>query len=155
MFYYIFTSQGCFIYNALLHNAYPTARGIVPRLRGGMVSLQPPYFLLNLVGDDQKWCRSENDIVARWQSNEIRLSYKLSGSLVTITITLTGFLRHNQIFEVIIEKSDCEIKYLIVIPKARWFLAIVNWTCGQGNCLSRRQSSRLRGAKRLSVGAKV
>ena len=47
----------------------------------------------------------------------------------------SGFLRHIQIFEVIIEKSDFDIKYLIKLPKVRGILTHLNWTCGQqDNC---------------------
>ena len=53
--------RGCSRYSA----AHPTSGGIVPRLRGGIVSLQPLYFLLNFVEDGRKWCGSESGIVAR------------------------------------------------------------------------------------------
>ena len=51
--------------------AQPTARGIVTRLRGGVVNLQSLYFLLNFVEDDQKWYSSKSGILTRWHSNEI------------------------------------------------------------------------------------
>ena len=44
-----------------------------------------------------------------------------------------GFLHHNQIFEVIIEKSDYNIQYLIMMQKSRGLLAHLNCTCGQDN----------------------
>ena len=44
----------------------------------------------------------------------------------------TSFLHHNQTFHVIIEKSDCDIKNLIIMQKALGLLAHFNWTSGQG-----------------------
>ena len=48
---------------------------------------------------------------------------------------LTTLLHHNQIFEVTIEKTDYDIKNLIVMQKARGLLALLTWTCGQSNRL--------------------
>ena len=45
---------------------------------------------------------------------------------------LTAFLHHNQIFDVIIKKSDCDVNYLIMMQKGLWAYAHLNWTCGQG-----------------------
>ena len=42
-------------------------------------------------------------------------------------------LHHNQMFDVIIEKSDCDVNDLIMMQKARGLLAHLNWACGQGN----------------------
>ena len=58
----------------------------------------------------------------------------------------TGFLHHNQIFDVMIEKNDCDIKYLNMTQKASKLLAHFNLTAsGQGNCLLKgeRQSVKL------------
>ena len=48
-----------------------------------------------------------------------------------------GFWHHNQIVDVIIEKSDYDIKYLIKMQKACGLFVHCNWTCGQSNCVVR------------------
>ena len=45
----------------------------------------------------------------------------------------TGFLHHNQILDVIIEKSDYDIKNLIVMKEARGFWS-AKLECRQGDC---------------------
>ena len=47
-----------------------------------------------------------------------------------------GFLHHNQIPDVIIEKSDCDVENLIVMQEAHRLLAYLSWIChcGRGNC---------------------
>ena len=49
-----------------ISTAHATARGIVPKLRGGIVILQPLYFLLNFLGDGQNCYSCDSGIVTRF-----------------------------------------------------------------------------------------
>ena len=62
------------------------------------------------------------------------LSCPASTCPVSVGLKPPGFPHHNQIFDVTIEKCDCDIKNLIMMPKAGWLFAHFNWTCGQENC---------------------
>ena len=58
----------------------------------------------------------------------------LSTCPIKVGLNPTDFLHHNQIFDVISEKCDCDVKHLIMMQKARGLLAHFDWTRGQENC---------------------
>ena len=58
-----------FYLSTVMHNAHPTASGIVPELKGSIANLKPQYFRLNFVGHGQKWyrvTRERGSIVTRF-----------------------------------------------------------------------------------------
>ena len=85
-------------------------------------------------GQMTKFCESnfwKTELYAEGHAFGLEWTITLSTCPVWVGRKSTGFLHHNQSFDVTIEKSDYDIKNLILMQTAHGFWDHLNWKCGQ------------------------